>query len=222
MYEKVVSDKYIIDLYKEISNLEESFGIYCKHNLNHAKNVARVVEHILKNLNYNDNTIEDAKIASILHDIGCIGGKENHEIRSYDMAKEYLEKNNIHLNNNGMVLDAIKNHRNGFDSDNIITLAVIFADKIDFSQNRLNKIGYDIEGARQIKNIKSVDVSIDKKNLIVQFTTEKLFDRQDFEKFYFIPKVFKATSRFADKFNLKPLVMLNQEEWLCPTSSLVK
>lgn len=220
MYDKVLNDKTIIDLYKEISNLEESFGIYCKHSLNHVKNVAHTVEHILKCLKCDQKIIEDAKIASILHDIGCIKGKQDHAKRSYEMAKLYIKANQVVLNNKQLALEAIKNHRDGFETDNIIALAVIFADKIDLSKNRLSKIGYNVEGARQMRFIKKVEVNIIDDNLVVQFITESQFDRLDFEKFYFIPKVFKAISGFANKFNLKPLVLINNEEWFCP--SLVK
>jgi HD superfamily phosphohydrolase YqeK len=217
MYDKVLNDRIIVNLYRRVSQLEESFGIYCKHSLSHVKNVAYTVEHILKCLDCNDEIIEDAKIASILHDIGCILGKDNHEKRSYEMAKFYIESNSIKLSNKRRVLNAIRNHRDGFKTNNIITLAVIFADKIDLSKNRLSKLGYDIEGARQMRYIKKVETNITDGNLIVQFITESKFDKLDFEKFYFIPKVFIAISSFAKKFNLKPLILINNEEWLCPS-----
>lgn len=216
MYKKVLNDKKIINLYRNISNSEEFFGIYCKHSLSHAKNVANTVERVLEGLDCDKKLIEDAKIASILHDIGCIKGKDNHAERSYDMAKIYLKEKPIKLSNEKKVLEAIRNHRDGFDTNNIITLAVIFADKIDLSKNRLSKIGYDIEGARQIRFIKRVKVDISNGRLTVRFITKKQFDRIDFEKFYFIPKVFKAIGSFAYKFNLKPLVLINNDEWFCP------
>ena len=40
--------------------------------------------------------MNEAKIAALLHDTGCIKGKENHAIRSYGFAKKNLVDNKIH------------------------------------------------------------------------------------------------------------------------------
>ena len=132
------------------------------------------------------------------------------------MAKKYLKSNNIKLNNQKMVLDAIKNHSDGFETDNIITLAIIFADKIDLTKNRLNKIGLTMSGVRQMEHIKDVKVSTTGDCLSIQFVADKKFNKEEFETFYFIPKVFKAVSSFAQKVNLKPVILLGENEWSCP------
>lgn len=115
-----------------------------------------------------------------------------------------------------MVLDAIKNHSDGFETDNIITLAIIFADKIDLTKNRLNKLGYTIEGVRQMEHIKRVRVRVSGGRLFVQYIIDKKFNKEEFETFYFIPKLFKAISSFAKKAGLRPVVLLGDSEWLCP------
>lgn len=132
------------------------------------------------------------------------------------MAKRYLKTNKIKLNNHKLVLDAIKNHSDGFETDNIITLAIIFADKIDLTKNRLNKLGYTMPGVRQMGHINEVRVSMSDGHLSVQFVVDNEFNKAEFETFYFIPKLFRAISSFAKKVDLKPIVLLGDTEWLCP------
>lgn len=216
MFNKIVTDGYIKNIYDEISLIEVAKNIYCKHSQSHIDNVIKTVEQTLLRLKYNPEIIEDAKIAALLHDIGCINGKENHAENSYQMAKQYLENNNIKLHNQKMVLDAIRNHSDGFETDNIIASTIIFADKIDLTKNRLNKLGRKLPGVRQLNYITDVMVNVSNEMLMVQFVINDNFNQQEFETFYFIPKVFKAVSSFAKKVNLKPVILLGQNEWLCP------
>lgn len=216
MFNQIAKDSYITGIYNEISCVESDFKIYCKHSQSHINNVVKTVSDTLTCLDYSQEIIEDAKIAAVLHDIGCIEGKDHHAERSYKMAKKYLKANKIKLNNQKMVLDAIKNHSDGFETNNIITLAIIFADKIDLTKNRLNKLGYAMTGVRQMAHINEVKVSTANNCLSIQFVLDKNFDREEFETFYFIPKMFKAISSFAKKVGLKPVVLLDDNEWLCP------
>lgn len=219
MYNQIAKDSYIQDIYNKISHLEDNQIFYCNHSQSHINNVVKTVGDILTCLSYSQEIIEDAKIAAVLHDIGCIEGKDKHAKRSYEMAKKYLKDNGIKLNNQKMVLDAIKNHSDGFETDNIITLAIIFADKIDLTKNRLNKIGLTMPGVRQMEHIYCVNVNTSGGYLSVQFVIDKKFSREEFETFYFIPKMFKAISSFAKKVGLKPVVLLGDNEWLCPIES---
>ncbi len=215
-YSQIAKDNFIQDIYKKISYLEDNQIFYCNHSQFHINNVVKTVNDTSTCLGYSQEIIEDAKIAAVLHDIGCIKGKDNHAERSYEMAKKYLKSNNIKLNNQKMVLDAIKNHSDGFETDNIITLAIIFADKIDLTKNRLNKIGLTMSGVRQMEHIKDVKVRTTGDCLSIQFVVDKKFNKEEFETFYFIPKVFKAVSSFAKKVNLKPVMLLGENEWFCP------
>jgi HD superfamily phosphodiesterase len=137
LFNNIANDEYIKNVYNKVTEYENLNGIWAKHDYVHVMNVANMVGTVLKQLKYDDNLIEEAMIACILHDIGCIEGKEDHEKRSYDMAKKYLEDRNIVLKNHYKVLQAILDHRDGFDTDNIITLSLIFADKIDIKKDRL-------------------------------------------------------------------------------------
>ena len=68
---------YFNEIYRKIHEYEDAEGGYAYHDYNHVNNVANYCEKILKALKYDDNFIQEAKIAAILHDTGCINGKEN-------------------------------------------------------------------------------------------------------------------------------------------------
>lgn len=213
MFEAILNDSYIIDLYKRIEIYEDLNSGWAYHNLNHVINVAKTVEEILKSLGYDNAFIDESKVAALLHDIGCIEGKENHEHRSYEMAKDYFESNNINLTDKDLVLDAIKLHRDGFDTDNVIARTLMFADKLDIKHDRLAKAGYTIAGLKELQYVKDIVVSIDNNQLSVKFVADERMNIKELEEFYFIAKVFKAIESFANVMNLEYSVNLNEDVW---------
>ena len=168
---------------------------------------------MLKQLGYEDSFIEEAKIAAILHDTGAIEGKKNHANRSYNFAKKYISDNNIILENEDLVLEAIKIHSDGFDSDNIIALTLILSDKLDIKYTRVAKEGYNVKGMRELQYIKDILVEINNKNLKIQFICDEKINKSELEDFYFIKKVFKAIIAFSSKMKLNTQVLFNDDEW---------
>ena len=77
IYNQISSDKAIINIYKTIEENENINKGWTYHNLDHIKNVTNIVETILNELNYSEELITKAKIASFMHDIGCLEGKED-------------------------------------------------------------------------------------------------------------------------------------------------
>ena len=118
-FEKILNDKSIVELYEKVHEYEVMHGGHAYHDFNHVVNVATYCEKILKALNFDDDFVCEAKIAALLHDTGALQGKENHAQRSFEFAKKYLDGNNIQLKNKELVLEAIKNHSDGSDTDNI-------------------------------------------------------------------------------------------------------
>ena len=212
-FNKIVNDKTIINIYNKISEFEDLDKGWAHHNLEHVLNVAQLVESLLNQLDYEESFIEEAKIAAILHDIGAIKGKKNHALRSYNFAKKYITDNNIILENKDLVLDAIKIHSDGFDSDNIIALTLILSDKLDIKHTRVAKEGYNIKGMKELQYIKDISVDIHNKNLKIQFICDEKINKNELEEFYFIIKVFKAIISFSRKMNLNPQILFNNDEW---------
>ena len=214
MFEKIKNDLYVLGCYITADNHNSSNGFWVYHGMRHVNNVIEMVEKILIQLNYDEEYIENAKIAALLHDIGYGGIKKDHEIRSYEMAKKYFEENNVKLKYKYEILDAIKNHREGFNSENIMTLVLILADKIDIKKTRLAPEGYGIEGLNQYQYIDDINILKEGNNFTVQFLINSNADKQKLENWYFTPKVFNAIKSFSSHFGFNLKILWNDNEWL--------
>ena len=212
-FDIVRNDKEIVEMYNKIKEYEDKSLGLAYHDYNHVCNVANVAEKLLKALNCSNKFIDEALVGVMLHDIGCIEGKEGHANRSYEYAKKYLEKNNISLENKDMVLEAIKNHSNGFDTDNIIQIVIILADKIDVKKNRITKFGCNAIGNRQYQYVNDINVNLDNKKFTVCFECDKNIDLKELEEYYFTKKIFMAIKSFAKRINVSADVYVNDKPW---------
>ena len=209
MFERILNDNYILEFYENIKKYELANKALAFHGKTHALNVAKLVEEILKITDCDDKTIESGKVAALLHDLGCYCGKDDHEIRSYKLAKDYIEKNNILLDDKEQVLEAIKDHRNNFDSSNIITVALILADKLDIKRDRVAPEGFNVIGMRQLQYINDIVITKNNNNLVVKFITGEMMDIEELLDFYFMKKVLKSIENFSKNQNMGCLVTIN-------------
>lgn len=213
MYETMLKDNIITKLYNDISAFEDKDKGWAHHDLKHVTNVANMAESILEQLGYDKDYIDEAKVAALLHDMGCIQGKDNHPERSSVMAKKYLDDNSIRLKYEDEVISAIKNHSAGFEEDNIMTLCLIFCDKLDIKKSRVAKEGYNVIGMRQLQFIEDITISISNSNIEIDFVVDNAVDLKELEEFYFIEKVFKAIDSFSNKINRHSTVRINNKIW---------
>lgn len=215
IYEKIKNDSFILDIYDKIHEYEDKGKEkgWAYHDYNHVLNVSALVEKLLLMLNYNDDLIYSAKIASILHDIGALQGKEDHALRSYEFAKKYFKDNNINFENINQVLEAIKIHSDGFDTDNIIALALILSDKLDVKYTRVAEEGKKIVGNRQFLNILDIEISFNDEMFIFNFKTNSKINKKELDEYYFTKKIFKAIDSFCNKVNKKYIIKMNYNEW---------
>lgn len=139
----------------------------------------------------------------MLHDTGCTEGKENHSERGYLFAKDYFKRKNIVLKNEELVLDAIKNHSDGFDTENIMTLALILADKLDIKSSRITEEGKKIKGNRQYQYIDDIVLKMNDNVLEVNFICNKNID---------LDELFKAIDAFASKIKYDSKILINGED----------
>lgn len=207
----IKKDKEIKKIYEEVEIYELNNNARAFHNYNHITNVTETATNILKELNYDEDTITSCKIACLLHDTGVRFGKENHEIRSYEFAKEYFDDHNWNFKNKELIIDAIKNHSNGFDSDNIITLALILADKLDIKKNRITKEGKKVAGNRQYSHIEDIKINIKGNTFIVNFISDGKIDINELNEYYFTKKVYNSIKSFSNKNNLKYNILIDNK-----------
>lgn len=211
-YEEIKNDPYIVDMYNRIEKLGVN-ELWATHGWSHILKVVNTVEVVLKKLEYDKETIEIGKIAALLHDIGCIKGKENHANESYNIVSKYLADKDLSDENKSVILNAILNHGGSKNVTNIIEAVLVFADKIDYDKDRLLPLGYSVEGFNQIQHIVRINVDISKDTLIVRFITNDVFDKVSLEQYYFTPKIFKAIYNFSEYVHLKPCIKLNDIGW---------
>lgn len=213
IYDILSQNEEILKIYREIEDNEIKGGGYAFHNYEHIKNVSKTAEKILTDLNFDENDIYKCKIACLLHDVGALQGKKDHAQRSYEYAKElFIEKNWI-FEDSDKVLDAIRNHSEGFENDNIIALAIILADKLDIKKTRISEEGKKIEGNRQYQHIEDILINIQNSVITINFITDGKMDMKEINEYYFTAKVFKAIEAFSNKMNLKYNILMDGKTW---------
>ena len=213
VYNYLTSNEDILEIYKQIEENEIKNGGRAFHNYEHVKNVTKIAEKILKDLEFDENTIYKCKIACFLHDIGSIKGKEGHAQRSFEYAKKIFEEKNWIFEDSDNVLEAINIHSSGFETSNIIALAIILADKLDIKKNRISEKGKKVEGNRQYSHIDDIVINIKNRELIINFITDGNIIMPEIDNYYFTAKVFKAIEAFSNKLNLKYLVLMDNKTW---------
>lgn len=136
--------------YREVSNSEEikayirqadaallSMG-FTEHSFAHMVRTATVTENILTELGYDERTIELAKIAGYMHDIGNVVNRIDHAQSGAVMAFRILDKMGMAPSEVAQVVSAIGNHdeHTAFPV-NALAAAVILADKSDVRRSRV-------------------------------------------------------------------------------------
>ncbi len=213
--DEIINDKKLIKLYKDVEDFENidpnAMGY---HNMQHALNVMNTATKIMRQLKIDEEEIRDMQIAAILHDIGAYCGKKGHQIRSYEMAKEYIENNRIKLKNKERVLNAILNHSSGFDNIDLHVIILIFSDKMDIKKTRVAPAGMKDDIMKQFLYIEDIYIEITETKLEVSIKVDEKCDKKKLESYYFIIKMANAVKVMANKLELKPVILFNNNKWL--------
>ncbi len=213
VYNILNSNDDILEIYKKIEDREIKDGGAAFHNYEHIQNVSKIAEKVLTDLNFDEDTIYKCKIACLLHDIGALQGKEGHAQRSFEYARKLFEDKDWIFKDSDDVLDAIKNHSSGFETDNIITLSIIFADKLDIKKTRISEEGKKIKGNRQYQHIEDITINIQENVMTINFFTDGKMNMKEVNDYYFTAKVFKAIEAFSNRLNLKYNVLIDNKSW---------
>lgn len=214
IYNKLLNDKRIKKIYDDIEKIEDKNGGWAYHNYSHVSNVTLLSSNILLSLNCSEEEILKTKIACLFHDVGALEGKDNHAYRSYEFTKKYFLDNNIYFDGIDDVLEAIRIHSDGFDTNNIIALSLILADKLDIKKTRITKEGAKVIGNRQYSHIDDILINILDNCFIINFITDNNFNIKEFNDYYFTKKVFNAVKSFSNKMNLNYKILINNNEMI--------
>ncbi len=150
---------------------------YTEHSFAHVGKVSERAAYILETLGYDERTVELAKIAGYLHDIGNLVNRVDHSQSGAVMAFRLLDKLGMDAEEIATVVTAIGNHDEGTGVPvNPVAAALIIADKCDVRRTRVRNSDYstfDIHDRVNYSVEKStVTVSEDKKSIILELDVD--------------------------------------------------
>lgn len=121
---------------------------YTEHSFAHVTQVAQTAGQLLQILGYPDRTVELAKIAGYMHDIGNVVNRTDHSQSGAVMAFRLLDKMGFPPEEIAVIVSAIGNHDEGTGVPvSPVAAALILADKSDVRRSRVRSkdiAGFDI------------------------------------------------------------------------------
>ena len=123
-----------------ITRADESLAAlgYTEHSFSHVMHVAQMAGYILKTMGFDARTIELAKIAGYLHDIGNLVNRKDHSQSGAVMAWSILNDMGCDPAEMATIVTAIGNHDEGTGVPvNAVAAAMILADKADVRRSRV-------------------------------------------------------------------------------------
>lgn len=139
----IVTYKYIRqnpDIITYIQQADDALAAlgFTEHAFAHVEKVAQTAGWLLKELNYDERTIELAKIAGMLHDIGNVINRVDHAQSGAVMAFRLLDNLSMPATEICSIISAIGNHDESTAQPlNPISAALIIADKTDVRRSRV-------------------------------------------------------------------------------------
>ncbi len=111
---------------------------YTEHSFAHVCRAAETAGGLLKTLGYDARTVELAKIAGYMHDIGNLVNRSEHSQSGAVMAFRILDKMGMDAEDIAVIVSAIGNHDEGTGVPvNAVAAALILADKADVRRSRV-------------------------------------------------------------------------------------
>ena len=136
-YEQIKADPAIRTYITEADASLVALG-YTEHSFAHVTHVAETAGYILDTLGYPERTVEIAKIAGYLHDIGNLVNRADHSQSGAVMAFRLLDRMDFTPEEIAIITTAIGNHDEGTGVPvNAVAAALILADKSDVRRTRV-------------------------------------------------------------------------------------
>ncbi len=145
-YEQIKRDENIRTYIAKADESLNALG-YTEHSFAHVTQVAERAGYILETLGYDPRTVELAKIAGYLHDIGNLVNRVEHSQSGAVMAFRILDNLGFAADEIATIVTAIGNHDEGTGVPvNAVSAALILADKTDVRRSRVrNKDNLDFD-----------------------------------------------------------------------------
>lgn len=136
-FEQIRQDEAIATYIRRSDETLGALG-FTEHSFAHVGRVAQIAGEVLEILGYDNRTVELAKIAGYLHDIGNLVNRSEHSQSGAVMAFRILDKMGFSANEISTIVCAIGNHDEGTGVPvNPVSAALILADKSDVRRSRV-------------------------------------------------------------------------------------
>lgn len=113
---------------------------FTEHSFAHVTQAAERAGYILQTLKFPERTVELAKIAGYMHDIGNLVNRVDHSLSGAVMAFRILDNLGFSAEEIAVIVTAIGNHDEGTGVPvNPVAAALILADKSDVRRSRVRK-----------------------------------------------------------------------------------
>ncbi len=209
-YIDILNNKKVIESYNKIDEINPySFN----HGLKHIKNVCKIMNKICSILDINGDEKEALLIASALHDIGQVDGREEHGKKARDFLINNFESELKTQPYYSYILDAIEKHDDWCIVDNSLFMILVqFCDKLDFSKDRLEDNYKDRFKFCCYENINRIDFIYNIDNFGINIITSnvenfaEMFLKENFSKI-----VINAVEVLAKKLDRKVIILNNKK-----------
>lgn len=136
-YEQLKQDEEVKVYITQADESLKALG-FTEHSFAHVTKVAETAADLLEKLGYPLRTVELAKIAGYLHDIGNLVNRVDHSQSGAVMAFRLLDRMNFPAEEIATIVAAIGNHDEGTGVPvNEVAAALILADKSDVRRSRV-------------------------------------------------------------------------------------
>ena len=145
---------------------------FTEHSFSHVIHVARMAGYILETMGFESRTVELAKIAGYLHDIGNLVNRKDHSQSGAVMAWSILNDLGCDPGEVATIVTAIGNHDEGTGVPvNAVAAALILADKADVRWTRVrnkdiatfdihDRVNYSVKKSELIINDEKTAVTL--------------------------------------------------------------
>ena len=181
---------------------------YTEHSYAHVGRVARVAGDLLQDLGTDEKTVELARIAGLLHDIGNVINRVDHSQSGALMAHRLLDHRGMPVEDICTVITAIGNHDEGTGA------ALILADKSDVRRTRVRNDDmstFDIHDRVNFSVTESsLALSEDKNELCLSLKVDTVHS-SIMDYFEIFLERMNLCRRAADKLGLRFRLVINEQ-----------
>lgn len=175
-FEDIKKDEAIVTYIKSADSSLAALG-FTEHSFAHVGRVSTVAADILSRLGYDTHTVELAKIAGYLHDIGNLVNRVDHSQSGAIMAFRILDRMGMPPEDIATIVTAIGNHDEGSGTPvSPVAAALILADKSDVRRSRVRNTdisGFDIHDRVNYSVEKSsLEISVEKREITLYLTID--------------------------------------------------